>query len=608
MEKPTPASSGSPIPPKQTASGLPRLRLWPLAVIAALQAIALGVTVTGEINNFVRFMAMLLGPLVLGLVALVWWLAFSRAGRGERVGVLAVLALVAVVAGACCHAPPDSRPLMIFYSLPLTFFLGGLALAIGRGGSTSYRMKLTTLAAILAFGWVPLVRVVGVDGSYWPELAWRWTPTQESLLPSADPVAPAMEGSGKIVVSEGDWAEFRGPNRDSRVRGVSIATDWASRGPREVWKVKVGPGWSSMAIAGGRLYTQEQREVEELVTCYDPATGELVWKHTEESRFDEFVGGPGPRATPTVDSGRVYALGGMGLLNCLDAATGAPIWRHDLMEELGAPLPEWGFSCSPLVIDGAVIVFADGADGHGLVAYEGDSGKLRWKLDDPGMNYASPQKGVVDGRQVILFGGGQGLRAIDPRDGVVLWTAKPSGYSAMAPMVQPQAISDTAWAFALGDGIGLALLDVSSDPEQPSAPKISEVWTTSKLRPAFNDFVQHDGHLFGFNQNLFTCLNAQTGELKWKRGRYGFGQVIALEDQGLLIVLSESGELVLLAADPEGHKELGRYQAIEGKTWNHPVIAQGRLYVRNGTEMACLELPPATPSAGDETRSADPFK
>lgn len=602
MEKTTPPSPPGPIPPQQTAAERLPLRLWPLAVIAALQAVALGVTVTGEISNFIRFMTMLLGPLALGLVALVWWLGFSRAKWVER---LSMPGLVAVAALASTAPDPNAWPLMIFYGLPLTLFLGGLALAVGRGWGVSKRMLLTGVAVVLAFSWIPLVRVDGFDGSYWPEFAWRWTPTKESLLSSAEPAAAAPEIAAEIVVSEGDWAEFRGPNRDSRVRGVSIATDWGTQGPREVWKVNVGPSWSSMSVAGGRLYTQEQRGEEELVTCYDAASGELLWKHADQSRFEETVAGPGPRATPTVDSGRVFALGAKGVLNCLDAGTGAPVWRHDLMEELGAPLPQWGFSSSPLVIDNAVIVYADGKEGHGLVAYEAETGKLRWKLDDSGMNYASAQKGWVGGKQVVLFGGNQGLRAIDPRDARVLWTAKPSGYS-MAPMVQPQALSETGWAFALGDGVGMAMLDVAAAPGSDSAPTINEVWTTSKLRPAFNDFVQHDGHLYGFNQNLFACLDAATGQLQWKRGRYGFGQVIALEDQGLLIVLSETGEVVLLAADPQEHRELARYQAIEGKTWNHPAIAQGLLYVRNGSEMACLELPTATPSAGDTAPAQAP--
>lgn len=256
------------------------------------------------------------------------------------------------------------------------------------------------------------------------------------------------------------------------------------------------------------------------------------------------------------------------------------------MVEIGAALPIWGFASSPLVVDGQVIVYAGGSEGRGLVAYDATTGEPRWHIPGADMNFASASPATLAGHRSALFATDQALLAIAPDAGAILWQTTPSDWDGPS-MVQPQMIDGASVIVPLGDGVGVARVDVSHSAETWS---VTERWSTRQFKPSYNDFVFHNGHLFGFDQNFFACLDAATGKRAWKQGRYGFGQVLLFADQGLLVVLTETGELVLLAAAPVRHRELGRIQAITGKTWNHPPFAHGRLYVRNGTEAACFEF------------------
>jgi outer membrane protein assembly factor BamB len=257
------------------------------------------------------------------------------------------------------------------------------------------------------------------------------------------------------------------------------------------------------------------------------------------------------------------------------------------MEELDAPLPMWGFSASPLVTHDKVIVYADGRDDHGLVAYDAVTGAPAWHAAATGMNYASAQLVTLAGVELVLFTSGTGLLALAPRTGERLWHHAPSGWRGGA-MVQPQPIGGDSLIVPLGDGIGVARIDVERDGD---TWEVMERWSSRRLKPSFNDFVHHDGFLYGFDQSIFTCVDAETGARVWRKGRYGFGQVLLLDEADALLVSSESGEIILVAADPTEPRELARIPAVEGKTWNHPVVAGDRLFVRNGVEAACFALP-----------------
>jgi outer membrane protein assembly factor BamB len=277
-------------------------------------------------------------------------------------------------------------------------------------------------------------------------------------------------------------------------------------------------------------------------------------------------------------------MGATGVLNCLDAASGKCQWSRDITADAAAKAL-WGFSGSPLVAQRMVIVFAGGEDGKSLRAYRTDSGDPVWAAPASQGSYSSPQLTTIAGKAQCLILGDGGLTAVDPATGAVLWQYGPAMTGAPL-VVQPHCVGQTQLVATLNLP-GLSLIDLNVDNGKPV---VNRVWATTQMKPEFPDFVVHQGHIYGFDGGVFCCVDLATGQRCWKQGRYGRGQVMLLADQSLLLVLSETGEAILLAANPRRHEELGRFQALEGKTWNHPVIAHHRLYVRNAEEMACYQL------------------
>jgi len=368
------------------------------------------------------------------------------------------------------------------------------------------------------------------------------------------------------------------------IPGVQIITDWAASPPVELWRRPIGPGWSSFAVHGGLIYTQEQRGDDEVVSCYNAATGKPVWVHRDGARFYESGSGPGPRGTPTLSDGRVYAFGATGIVNALNANDGAVVWSRNAASDTGATMPEWGFASSPLVVGDIVIVAASGR----LIGYDLATGNPRWQAKAGGGGYSSPHLFTIGGVTQVLLLTGHGATSVAPADGKLLWE-----YPLRTAMriVQPALASDGEILMSLGDsgmgGSGLRRLAVAHGP---GGWTVQDRWTSTGLKLKFNDFVVHNGHAFGFDGSILACIDLKDGQRKWKGGRYGGGQLVLLPDQDLLLVLSEEGELALVGATPDQFKELARFPAIEGKTWNHPVLVGDRLLVRNDQEMAAFRL------------------
>lgn len=596
------------------------LRLWPGITIAMI------VVVLRFVLPLVAPQLTIIGILgaILALVLIVlWWLAFSRAPALERVAAIALMIGAVFLTRTVVHesiATGMMGNMLFVYAVPSTLVLAFVAWAIIRQ-RLAPAVRIPAMAVAILAGclvWT-LARTDGVTGEGTAQLKWRWSETAEERLlaqpaeaplvaeppaqppaavtpvagpapvPATTPPAPAASTplvtppSGPVATDPGraEWSGFRGPRRDGIVDGVRIATDWAAAPPQRLWQRPVGPGWSSFAVHGDRIYTQEQRGEDEIIASYQLSTGRPGWVHKDPVRFWESNGGAGPRATPTLADGQIYAVGATGLVNVLDAATGRKIWSRDATSDTGAKVPQWGFSSSPVVVGDLVIVHAGG-----LVAYDRATGRTRWVGQSRRGSYSSPQLATIDGVPQIVQLNGAGAMGVSPADGTVLWEHTWEG----TPIVQPFTLDGRDLLMASGDmmgGMGLRRISITHTGDTWSA---GERWTSKGLKPYFNDFVAHQGHAYGFDGSILSCIELESGERKWKGGRYGQGQLLLLRDQDLLLILGEEGDLALVRATPEGYSEVARVKGIEGKTWNHPVLAGDTLLVRNSEQMAAFRV------------------
>jgi outer membrane protein assembly factor BamB len=381
------------------------------------------------------------------------------------------------------------------------------------------------------------------------------------------------------------WPGFRGPERD----GVShelIRASWEGLTP--MWKKPIGGGRASFAIAGGRAFTIEQRKANEVVAAYDVMTGRELWTHAWPAHFSQWMGGgEGPRATPTWADGFVFALGGTGELYCLDAATGHPVWHTNILKDAGAKNLRWGMAGSPLVAGDAVIVQPGGPAGHSVAAYDRHTGKRLWSALDDHTAYASPMQVTLLGVPQFLVVTASRLvgLSLDRRD--VLWEF-PWHTDHDANAGQPIVIGENRVFYSSGYGAGAVVIELTKAGDRFS---VREVWRNIRMKNRQSSSVLHDGFIYGLDEGILACLDASTGALKWKGGRYGHGQVLLVGDY--LVITTEDGDLVLVAATPDSRQELAHVTILNDETWNVPALADGILLVRNTKEMAAIDLRPS---------------
>lgn len=587
------------------------LTYWPaILLFAALLGTKFAPAFVGE-TSFLLFMLSVWGPTVCALLLVLWWAFLSGASRSERLwGTLALIAFFLVSAFSVDKSVQGFGYLV--YVLPWAAISGTVGIFLAALLLPSQRTSIGLVVAALAFGYWELVRSDGVTGEFQSEMQWRWTATKENKLTTKQPTSSlptentaAVSSTQLAAFQHPEWAEFRGPQRAGLVPKTKLATDWEAQPPKLIWKQELGPGWSSFVCAGEMLITQEQREDVELVTCYATSTGKMIWSNSTKARFWESVAGAGPRATPTLHDGALYTLGATGILQRLDPATGKAVWTTDIQQDSKrTAAPIWGYCSSPLVIDDLVIVHAGGAENNGLLAYKTADGAPAWRVACGDHTYSSPQAFTIAGQRVVLILTNTGLTAVDPSAGTVAWDYpwKIENYRA----IQPLAIGDQDVLLGTGIGHGTRRIQVSL---KDGKPQFNEKWTTLDIKPNYNDFVAVGDHLYGFDVAIFCCVNLETGTKRWKNGRYGAGQVLGLPDADQLLVLSESGDAVLLEANPKSLKQLAKVSVLEGKTWNHPILVGDRLYVRNSDQMACWQLPLAegaspTSPAGEAASTA----
>ena len=405
------------------------------------------------------------------------------------------------------------------------------------------------------------------------------------------PLSPqAVDDVGR---ARGYWPDFRGPLRDGRYTETPIRTTWPRAGLPQLWKQPIGGGYASFVVAGGRAFTIEQRRSQEVVAAYDVLTGREVWTHRWDAEFRESMGGDGPRATPTYHEGRIYALGALGELQCLDAGTGALVWRRNVLSDNNARNLDWGMSASPLVVDDKVIVLPGGSRGQSVVAYNTATGAPIWKALSDTQAYTSPMLVTLGSVRQILVVSALRIVGLTPEDGRLIWEypwVTDIGISVAQPLVfneRPDGRGADRVFLSASYGHGAALLEVTRTGDTLAARLL---WENQRMKNKFSSSVLHDGYIYGLDESILACLAAATGELMWKGGRYGYGQIMLAGDH--VIVLTEDGEVVLVNATPARHEEIAKFSAIDGKTWNHPMIADGRLLVRNLREMAAFDILP----------------
>jgi outer membrane protein assembly factor BamB len=382
------------------------------------------------------------------------------------------------------------------------------------------------------------------------------------------------------------WIAFRGPGQRGEYAETPIATEWPAEGLPLLWRQPVGAGYGSLTVAEGLVYALEQRREEEALVAYALASGAEVWVHAWPGRFDELMSGEGPRSTPVWADGAVYALGAAGELRCVTADTGELRWRADALELAGCANLVYGLAASPLVHGDLVIVTAGepGANGATVLAVERASGEVRWRALDETASYASPFVAQLGERTQLLTLTSDSLNGLDPADGEALWSF-PWRVSQDLTCSQPIVVDAERVLLSGGYGKGAVLVRVTHAADAWSA---EPVWSALTMKNRFNSSVLHEGHVYGLDEGILACVDAATGKRVWKGGRYGYGQLLLA--QGHLVVVSEDGDLVLLPATPEGHRELHRFRALEGLTFNVPAAAHGRLLLRNKLELACYEL------------------
>ncbi len=578
------------MPSNNSAPAPAKLRVWPAVVILVLFWAALFANLSSTLAMFEHFMYQLAAYGVALVAFLGWWLTRRAVSWRDRIGAIVAMLLFGLVTWIV--ADKSFSAFGIFMSaLPLVLTGWVIWLIVARWLSPQVRRVGFCVVLLAAFGWIGLHRFDGLEASMAGDTSWRWQPTKEQLYLESR-ATTAREATSQTTTAAwkpqpGDSLELRGPQRDGVLTGVSLGGDWEKQPPKLIWREKVGPGWAGMIVVDGHLVTQEQRGENEAVVCYDAATGKELWVHEDKARFKEDLAGVGPRGTPTFADGRIYALGATGILNCLSAADGSVIWSHDVVADAGVKtdeLPPFGYAISPLVVDGLVVVWAGGTADKSVLAYRVADGEFAWSCPGGKHTYSSPQVVTLGGQKQIIMLDNKVLQGIRIADGTVLWQ-EPTVKEMSMPMLQPHLTEDGDLVVAMEPGF--VRVQVTHDGDKWS---INERWTSNALRPGFNDFVIHKNVIYGLNDGVLCGLDVATGKSLWKKGRLGHGQVLLLPDKDELLISSDTGEIILVSVDRDGYKELGRFQAIEGRTWNGPVIASGRLYLRNGEEMAAFEL------------------
>jgi len=448
----------------------------------------------------------------------------------------------------------------------------------------SIRLAGLVLLGLIGFGLTRLLRFDGsVDGTGKPVIVWNWKPKKTGNVGALKIVATS--GSTNTASSAPEDGGYLGTNRNGVVQGLKLDREWSAHPPQQLWRQPIGLGWSSFCISGDRAFTQEQRGEDELVVCYELMTGHVLWAHTNHAHFRDNLGGDGPRGTPTLSGGRLYAFGGTGILDCLDAGTGQKFWSHDVLKENSLPNLPFGKSTSPLIYDELVVVSGGMTNSSTLLAYHIKDGSPAWHAGTDKASFSSPVLATLAGKRQIVSVNASSASGHDPATGSTLWDyVWPGEWPKCA---QPIILEPDRIFLSASFNAGCMVLQVN--PASDAKLSVTEKWKSRIMKSEFSNIVNRDGFAYGLDDGILACIELATGERKWKEGRYGHGQVLLIND--LLLIQTETGPIALAEANPACFRELATLKALSSKTWNVPAVGSGCLLVRNDLEAVCYKLP-----------------
>lgn len=450
---------------------------------------------------------------------------------------------------------------------------------------------LVAIAVTLA-----MYRVTGFDGEIVPQLQWRWLRTNAPPEPASNDRAAQIDAS-KIEPRPTDFPQFLGANRNATVDHVKLEIDWQAHPPSILWKQPIGAGWSGFAVQGDLAVTMEQRDSEQWISAYDVESGTLLWHTAIAGKHFNPLGGAGPRSTPAIAGNRVFVHMNSGQVACLELANGEMVWEIDLFklaqwdQAAAETKVTWGRSGSPLVVNDMVFVPFGGPNSNvgSLIALNIVDGNPVWRSGSDQISYSSPVRATLLGVDQILMVNESTITGHEIKSGRVLWTVPWAGKSSGAANVsQPIALDDARLFISKGYSQGCEVVKFERDGEGTWSFKI--VWAqTSAMKTKFTNPVIRDENAYGLSDGILECIHTNSGVQHWKRGRYRQGQLLLVDD--ILLITAENGSIVLVAADPSGHKELAKFQVIGDVSWNTPALSGDRLLIRNAEEAACVRLP-----------------
>jgi outer membrane protein assembly factor BamB len=385
------------------------------------------------------------------------------------------------------------------------------------------------------------------------------------------------------VLEAGDWPSFRGPHANGHSDETGILQSWAAGGPEVLWRVPLGEGFSGISAVDGKLFTMFSDSEQELLAAFEAESGRELWRRRVDDRYRNQFGN-GPRATPTVSDGMVFALGAQGKLLVVEAETGKRVWNRDLVHDFGAKVPEWGFSGSPVVDGDLLLLDVGGAGERLLMAFNRLDGQVVWESEAGIAGYSSPL--VIDAvgvRQAVFFTGNRAV-SVDVRDGALLWSVPwKTRYDVNAAM--PLFVAPDQILLSSGYGTGAMMIQLERDGD---SIRTRQSWSSDDFENQFSSSVLVGDHLYGFDNSILRSIRASDGASNWYARGFGHGSLFHVDGQ--LVILGDKGKLALVAATPGEFAEKANFQLFKTKSWTVPTLSEGRLFVRNERELLALDF------------------